>query len=90
MAKLFKNNSYLRDLPLSDADADTGLMISAFTAAYDAVGDNLNDVFEIKLDDGTSYYCEIYDTYNDKWSLYMARAGFGYDWLADFIMHYKG
>ena len=88
MAKLFKNNSYLMDLPI--AEADTGLMISTFTAAYDAVGDNLNDVFEIKLDDGTSYYCEIYDTYNHKWSLYMAHPGFGYNWLADFVMHIEG
>ena len=90
MAKLFKNHSYLRDLPLSNADADTGIMISAFTAAYDALGDNANDVFEIRLEDGTSYYCECSIPCADKWSLYMARAGFGYDWLADFIMHYRG
>ena len=69
-------------------EVDTGLIISAFTAIYDTLPRReYNDRFELKTQDGTSFYCEICNTYNHKWSLYVAYPGFGYNWLADFVMH---
>ena len=85
-AKLLINTHTMGEINLPD-DVDTGLIISAFTAIYDTLPRRENDRLELKLKDGTSFYCEICNTYNHKWSLYMAHPGFGYNWLADFVMH---
>ena len=86
-ATLLINTHTMGEIYLPDK-VDTGLIISAFTAIYDTLPRRQNDdCLELKLQNGTSFYCEIYDTYNHKWSLYMAHSGFGYDWLADFMMH---
>ena len=85
-ATLLINTHTMGEINLPDK-VDTGLIISAFTAIYDTLPRRENDRLELKLKDGTSFYCEICNTYNHKWSLYMALPGFGYNWLADFVMH---
>lgn len=85
-ATLLIDTHTMGEINLPD-DVDTGLIISAFTAIYDTLPRRENDRLELKLKDGTSFYCEICNTYNHKWSLYMALPGFGYNWLADFVMH---
>ena len=85
-ATLLIDTHTMGEINLPD-DADTGIIISAFTAIYDTLPRRDNDRFELKLQDGTSFYCEICNTYNHKWSLYVAYPGFGYNWLADFVMH---
>ena len=76
----------MKEMNLPDY-VDNGIIISAFTAIYDTLPRRDDDRLELKLQDGTSFYCEICNTYNHKWSLYMAYPGFGYNWLADFVMH---
>ena len=85
-ATLLIDTHTMGEINLPD-DVDTGLIISAFTAIYDTLPRRDYDRFELKLQDGTSFYCEICNTYNHKWSLYVAYPGFGYNWLADFVMH---
>ena len=85
-ATLLTDTHTMGEINLPD-DVDTGLIISTFTAIYDTLPRRDYDRFELKLQDGTSFYCEICNTYNHKWSLYMAHPGFGYNWLADFVMH---
>ena len=86
-ATLLINTHTTGEINLPD-EVDTGLIISAFTAIYDTLPRReYNDRFELKTQDGTSFYCEICNTYNHKWSLYVAYPGFGYNWLADFVMH---
>ena len=85
-AKLLIDTHTMGEINLPD-EVDTGFIISTFTAIYDTLPRRDNDRFELKLQDGTSFYCEICNPYNHKWSLYMAHAGFGYNWLADFMMH---
>lgn len=85
-ARLLIDTHTMGEINLPD-DVDTGLIISAFTAIYDTLPRRDYDRLELNLQDGTSFYCEICNTYNHKWSLYMAYPGFGYNWLADFVMH---
>ena len=85
-ATLLIDTHTMGEINLPD-DVDTGLIISAFTAILDTLPRRDYDRLELKLQDGTSFYCEICNTYNHKWSLYMAYPGFGYNWLADFVMH---
>ena len=85
-ATLLIDTHTMGEINLPD-DVDTGLIISAFTAILDTLPRRDNDRLELKLQDGTSFYCEICNTYNHKWSLYVAYPGFGYNWLADFVMH---
>ena len=85
-ATLLIDTHTMGEINLPD-DVDTGLIISAFTAIYDTLPRRDTDRFELKLQDGTSFYCEICNTYNHTWSLYVAYPGFGYNWLADFVMH---
>lgn len=85
-ARLLIDTHTMGEINLPD-DVDTGLIISAFTAIYDTLPRRDYDRLELKLQDGTSFYCEICNTYNHKWSLYMAYPGFGYNWLADFVMY---
>ena len=85
-ATLLIDTHTMGEINLPD-DVDTGLIISAFTAILDTLPRRDYDRLELKLQDGTSFYCEICNTYNHKWSLYVAYPGFGYNWLADFVMH---
>ena len=85
-ATLLIDTHTMGEINLPD-DVDTGLIISAFTAIYDTLPRRDYNRLELKLQDGTSFYCEICNTYNHKWSLYAAYPGFGYNWLADFVMH---
>lgn len=85
-ATLLIDTHTMGEINLPD-DVDTGLIISAFTAIYDTLPRRDYNRLELKLQDRTSFYCEICNIYNHKWSLYMAYPGFGYNWLADFVMH---
>ena len=85
-ATLLIDTHTMGEINLPD-DVATGLIISAFTAIYDTLPRRDDDRLELKLQDGTSFYCAICNTYNHKWSLYVAYPGFGYNWLADFVMH---
>lgn len=85
-ALLTHNHTFTERVDLPD-DVNTGVIISAFMDAFDRLQGQEEDVFEIRLLDGTIYYCEGCDNLNSKWSVYVAYLGYGYNWAADFRMN---
>lgn len=85
-ALLIHNHTFTEVIDLPD-DVNTGDIISAFMDAFDRLQGQEEDVFEIRLLDGTIYYCEGCDNLTSKWSVYVAPLNYGYEWVADFRMN---
>ena len=85
-ALLIHNHTFTERIDLPD-DVNTGDIISAFMDAFDRLHGQEEDVFEIRLPNGTIFYCEGCDNLTSKWSIYMAPLKYGYQRVADFRMN---
>ena len=67
---------------------NTGDIISIIHDVYNGLVEHKDeDVIEVEMPGGTLWSSSMYDTFNNKWDLYVQYPGYGPEWVASFRMN---